>query len=315
MNADTPGARAFTPLAWERVLWTARPWPRRAGAMYVLTDLRFVSCGGAGEDGFPLDEIVGLEVRPPTLLERSLRRRSVILVRRVLAEPPLVLDRLSRRQILALVQQLVARQEIELRIDPTLVEEAVRSAAPLPMRSIAAGAAAALAVAIVAAQLKGAEPTIVYPEHDAIYPGGEKRDAREILRFMEQDVMPWARRALGPVVGGADRVTCATCHGADGEARRWAMPGVSELPYPKVRAGAIGGTELYAWLSPDPQLRNAVYADLAQDDRQATAAYMRQIVMPGMARLLGRPAYDFASSYGANRSQFAFGCYHCHRVK
>jgi hypothetical protein len=93
------------------------------------------------------------------------------------------------------------------------------------------------------------------------------------------------------------------------------MPGVSELPYPKVRAGAFGSGELYAWLSPDPQLRNAVYADLAQDDRQATAAYMRQVVMPGMARLLGRPAYDFAASYGANRAQFAFGCYHCHRIK
>ena len=59
-----------------------------------------------------------------------------------------------------------------------------------------------------------------------------------------------------------------------------------ELPYPRVREGGLGSTERYAWSSPDPQLRNAVYADLAQDDRQATAAYMRQVVMPGMARLL-----------------------------
>lgn len=284
--------------------------------MYVLTDLRLVSGGGEEDEaGIPLDEIVGLDARPQTLLERALKRRSVILSRRVPSEPPLVLHRLSRCQILALVQQLVGRQEAELAIDAALVEEAVRSAAPVPARSIAAAALVAIAVAVLAIQIKGEEPSIAYPKNDAIYPGGVKRDTAAIVRFMERDVMPWARRALGPVVGSADRVTCATCHGAEGDARGWAMPGVSELPYPKVRAGGFGGTELYAWMSPDPQLRNAVYADLAQDDRQATASYMRQIVMPGMARLLGRPAYDFASSYRANRSRFGFGCYHCHRVR
>jgi hypothetical protein len=283
--------------------------------MYVLTDLRFVAREGGEEESFPLDEIVELDLRPPTLVERVLQRRSVVLTRRARSERSLVLRNLSRRLILALVQQLVGRQEVELTIDPALVEDAVRSATPIPIRSLAATAGAVLAVVIVAIQIKGAEPPIAYPADDAIYPGGVKRDTAEIVRLMERDVMPWARRTLGPIVGGADRVTCATCHGADGETRRWAMPGVSELPYPKVRAGAFDGGELYAWLSPDPQLRNAVYADLAQDDRQATAAYMRQVVMPGMARLLGRPAYDFASSYGTNRAQFAFGCYHCHRVR
>ncbi|HEY7475150.1 MAG TPA: hypothetical protein VH679_09085 [Vicinamibacterales bacterium] len=313
MNADK--GSAFTPMTWERVLWSARPWPRRGGAVYVLTDLRFVAREGNEEESFPIDEIVELDECLPTVFERVSQRRSVMLMRRADVGPPLLLAHLSRRQILALVQQLVGRQEIELTIDPALVEEAVRSAAPVPVKPIAAAVAAAFAVAIVAAQIKGAEPPITYPDHDAIYPRGVKRDTATIVRFMERDVMSWARQALGPVVGGADRVTCATCHGADGEARRWAMPGVSELPYPKVRAGSFGAPELYAWLSPDPQLRNAVYADLAQDDRQATAAYMRQVVMPGMARLLGRPAYDFASSYGANRAQFAFGCYHCHRVR
>jgi hypothetical protein len=302
-------------MAWERVLWSARPWPQRPAALYVLTDLRFVAREGDEEESFPLDEIIELDVCPPSVLERVSQRRSVVLTRQVRGGPSLVLKHLSRRQILALVQQLVGREETELTIDAALVEEAVRSTAPVPIKSIAAAAMAALTVAIVAAQIKGAEPAITYPAHDAIYPGGVKRDSADIVRFMERDVMPWARRTLGPIAGGADRVTCATCHGTDAEARRWAMPGVSELPYPKVRAGGFGSGELYAWLSPDPQLRNAVYADLAQDDRQATAAYMRQVVMPGMARLLGRPAYDFASSYGTNRAQFAFGCYHCHRVK
>ena len=42
---------------------------------------------------------------------------------------------------------------------------------------------------------------------------------------------------------------------------------------------------------------------------------MREVVMPGMARLLGRAAYDFTRPYEFNRSHFAFGCYHCHQVK
>jgi hypothetical protein len=111
-------------------------------------------------------------------------------------------------------------------------------------------------------------------------------------------------------VGGANRVTCFTCHGADAEARDWQMPGVAELPNARVRTAGI---ELFGHTR-DAQLRNAVYADLAQDDNQHIASYMRGVVMPGMARLLGRPAYDFTRSYSYNRGRFAFGCYHCHRA-
>ena len=67
------------------------------------------------------------------------------------------------------------------------------------------------------------------------------------------------------------------------------------------------------WL--DPQMRNAVYGYLAEEDNQSIAAYMRQVVMPGMAKLMHRPAYDFARSYGYNRSHAAVGCYHCHLVE
>jgi hypothetical protein len=42
---------------------------------------------------------------------------------------------------------------------------------------------------------------------------------------------------------------------------------------------------------------------------------MREVVMPGMAQLLRRPAYDFTQPYDYNRSRHALGCYHCHRVK
>jgi hypothetical protein len=42
---------------------------------------------------------------------------------------------------------------------------------------------------------------------------------------------------------------------------------------------------------------------------------MRKVVLPGMARLLKRPAYDFTRAYEYNRTRAAFGCYHCHKVR
>ena len=64
----------------------------------------------------------------------------------------------------------------------------------------------------------------------------------------------------------------------------------------------------------DPQMRNAFYGYSADPSKASRAGYMREFVMPGMARLLHRPAYDFTQPYEYNRTQFAFGCYHCHRV-
>ena len=41
---------------------------------------------------------------------------------------------------------------------------------------------------------------------------------------------------------------------------------------------------------------------------------MREVVLPGIAHLLHRPAYDFTQSYAYNASHRTIGCYHCHRV-
>ena len=152
---------------------------------------------------------------------------------------------------------------------------------------------------------------VVYAVDDSIAPHGSRRSTAEIAAFMERDVMPFARRALGPLVGGADNVTCETCHGSDAAARSWRMPGVRALPEPELRLAGLERAR--SWL--DPQMRNAVYGYLAEEDKQSVAAYMRQVVMPGMARLMHRPAYDFAQSYGYNRSRAAVGCYHCHLVE
>ena len=89
------------------------------------------------------------------------------------------------------------------------------------------------------------------------------------------------------------------------------MPAVAALPDPYVTSS---GWEIYSGTM-DAQMRNAIYGYAAESDNQTRAAYMREVVMPGMARLLHRPVYDFTRTYDYNRKILAFGCYHCHRVK
>ncbi len=124
--------------------------------------------------------------------------------------------------------------------------------------------------------------------------------------------MPWARVTLGRLKGGADRVTCETCHGAQRRRARLADAAVSRRCRSPT-CGIAAGRSTTANI--DAQMRNAIYGYLAESDKQAKAAYMREIVMPGMARLLHRPAYDFTRTYEYNRSRRSLGCYHCHRVK
>jgi hypothetical protein len=160
-------------------------------------------------------------------------------------------------------------------------------------------------VAAVGVGLRGHAVPVVYGADDPVRPQGVKRSEAEIAGFMEQEVMPWARVALAPVVGSGN-VRCETCHGRDAEARHWEMPAVRALPEPDVRLMAGAGS--------DAQMRNALHGYLAEEDNSAVAAHMRAVVTPGMAALLRRPAYDFARSYEYNRSRAAFGCYHCHMV-
>jgi hypothetical protein len=82
---------------------------------------------------------------------------------------------------------------------------------------------------------------------------------------------------------------------------------VRALPEPAVR-------ELASAAGSDSQMRNALHGYVAQERNLAIAARMRGVVVPGMAALLRRPAYDFAKTYEYNRARDAFGCYHCHVV-
>lgn len=307
------------PIEWERLIWSARPhlisapgWRRER---FALTDLRLVvhspRAGIVRE--IAIDDVGSLGLKR-TRWQRVVGTSDLIVRPRRLGAEPLVLPHLHRSDLLALILHLFAHDACDPRMDADLVHYAIegiprRRGLPAPR----AAAALAIGLSVVAAvdiRLDGNEVRITYAADDAIYPGGVKRTRAEIVEVMQRRVMPWAREALAPVVGGPHRVTCVTCHGSDAEARGWRMPGVSDLPYPRVRTA---GLEIYGHPT-DPQVRNAIYADLAQEDRQHLAGYMRMIVMPGMASLLNRPAYDFSRSFRENRSRAALGCYHCHRV-
>jgi hypothetical protein len=299
-------------LPWERLLWSGRPLPP-GSEHYAITDFRVVRLVGGRTDELLLQDIADVQ-RTETFLERLTGTSTIVVQARDSHRPPIVLRRLRRGAQLAALIELVSGQAQasldaatvhatlcwEPRIDPGIYRAAFASVC-----------AVLVALTIAAIGLHGSAASVSYPADDAIYPNGAKRSRAEIVAFMEQAVMPWARDALGPIVGGAHRVTCATCHGASAGGRDWQMPAVAALPEPDF---ADGGWESYS-ASMDPQTRNAIYGYVAEADNQTKAAYMREVVMPGMARLLHRPTYDFTRPYDYNRTRLAFGCYHCHRVK
>jgi cytochrome c553 len=310
-------------LAWERLLWSGRPGPlapwRRLRVRYHVTNTRVIVATRAGH---PLreilfDELAGIELHQ-SRAERLAGTATVVLRARDPAEPPVELTDLRQGPELALVLQLCAadrtgfEQESEFfskalgRGRPGVLEPGFLQ--PLPLVTLGV---ALLAAAFLLSWRPAIAPSVRFPIDDAIAPGGVKRSHAEIVLFMQRDVMPVARRVLGPVKGGAQQVTCETCHGPHAVAIQWKMPAVRALPEPQFR---FAGLERYNTRL-DPQIRNAIYGYLAEEDKQSTAAYMRSVVMPAMARVLGRPSYDFTRSYEYNRLRAAIGCYHCHLVE
>jgi cytochrome c553 len=303
-------------LPWERLLWSSRPWRlsrRIAGERYVLTDFRLLRATRRGVEEITLDDVGDIQ-RTESAADRVLGTSTILVHPRRRGASPVVLTAVRRGGQLAALLELLAG-------DPRAPREpdAVRSALAWEPRKPAFALREALAGLIViltaifavAIGLHGKTAAITYRPDDAIAPGGAKRSDAEIVRFMEAEVMPWARQTLGRLKGGPERVTCETCHGAQGRARGWQMPAVAALPQPELRER---GWETYT-TGMDAQMRNAIYGYVAESDNQAKAAYMREFVVPGMARLLRRPAYDFTRPYEFNRTQHALGCYHCHQVQ
>lgn len=299
-------------LPWERRLWSGRSVPDWR-SRYLLTDFRLLHTGPENSDEL-LAQDVGDIRRTESALERIFGLSTIVVHARGGRRRPIVLRRIRRGQQLAAVLELMANDPLA-QLDAETVD-AILAWEPRAERHGFREAFIALvtvfvAVIAVGAGLHGRAAGVTYSSEDAIYPSGEKRPHDEIVRFMEAEVMPWAREALGPLKGGPDRITCNTCHGGSPSERGWAMPAVAALPQPEV---AMRGWETYSEAM-DAQTRNAIYGYVAEADNQTKAAYMREVVMPGMARLLHRPPYDFTRPYDYNRTRLAFGCYHCHRVK
>jgi hypothetical protein len=308
------------PLPWERLLWRARPallarlmGARAASVRYLLTDFRLVCLTRTAVDEIALQDIGEVHTRE-SRIDRWIGTSTIDVHARHMRRPPLVLHSVRRGAPLAALLELLAGDP-QARVDADAVAAAIAWEPQRPVSTVRDGLSAlaviAVAVIAVAIGLHGKTAGVTYSPGDAIYPNGQKKDREAIVHFMKEDVLPWARHALGPIVGGADRVRCETCHGREAPAREWRMPGVAALPQPDVRER---GWERYSG-GMDAQMRNAIYGYLAESDKQRKAAYMREIVMPGMARLLHRAPYDFTRPYDYNRQRAAFGCYHCHKVQ
>jgi hypothetical protein len=302
-------------LPWERLLWSGRPWRllrRLLGEQYLLTDFRLLHITRTATSELALDDVGDVQ-RAESTADRVLGT-STIAVHPAAGGAPLILTAVRRGAQLAALLELLAG-------DPRAPREAgaVRAALAwepsqpaLELRGALAGFLAVLiAIIAVAVGLHGTTVAVTYAADDALAPNGEKRSQAEIISFMEAEVMPWARVTFARLKGGADRVSCETCHGPHASSRDWRMPAVAALPQPDVRDR---GWEIYK-TNIDAQMRNAIYGYLAGSDNQAKAGYMREVVVPGMSRLLHRPPYDFTQSYEYNRSRRALGCYHCHQVQ
>jgi len=302
-------------LPWERLLWSSRPWRLSrllAGEQYLLTDFRLLHITRAITSELALDD-VGDIFRTESPTDRVLGT-STIAVHPAGSGRPLTLVSVRRGAQLAALLELLAGDPRAPR-DADAVHAALAWEPRTPsvdLRGALAGFIGVLiAIVAVAVGLHGKTAAATFAADDALAPNGEKRSQADIIHFMEAEVMPWARVTLGRLKGGADRVTCETCHGAEASARQWRMPAVAALPQPDIRDR---GWEIYK-TNIDAQMRNAIYGYLAGSDNQAKAGYMREVVVPGMSRLLHRPSYDFTQSYEYNRSRRALGCYHCHQVQ
>jgi hypothetical protein len=329
------------PLPWERLLWTGRPlrlWGPLRREEYCLTDFRLVCCRSRGPTPTLLGSAPATPAPPARLsfshqsidelalgdigeinviesrLDRLLGTATVVVGARRRGIAPLLLSGIRHGPQLAAFIEVLS-SEPSATVDARAVKAALSwEPPPLPggyREATGALVAVITAITAVIVSLHGTTASVTFAADDPISPNGVKRDRTEIVQFMETEVMPWARDTFGRLKGGPDKVTCETCHGPRPDTRGWLMPAVAALPEPEVKER---GWEKYSETM-DAQMRNAIYGYAAQSENQARAAYMRETVMPGMARLLHRPAYDFTKPYGYNRSRHALGCYHCHRVK
>ena len=208
-------------LPWERLLWSGRPLLTRADReRYLLTDFRLVRVAGSNVDEVLLHDIVDVR-RTKSRLDRIVDTSTIVVRFRNGRSAPLVLRNVRHgQQLAALVEWLSS----EPRERPSLDAAAIRAAMawnPQPRsRSLLKTLAGLLRPSSSSSKWRSActvrlLPAPAYSAEDPIYPNGHRRSDAEIVRFMEDEVMPWARATLGPMKGGSDRIKCETCHGTN----------------------------------------------------------------------------------------------------
>lgn len=260
VSRKVPSGDTF-PLPWEQVLWSAPP--------YAFTDFRLVvRRRGRTVDELALDDIDSVALSQT----RWQRITGTTTVRVVSRRNGRTLDLVNTHQgpQLALLLQLRATELLgddSGDIDADCFRRVLGPESPSSLRPhrglLAATAAFALFFVGVGLARHEPLPPVIYSADDPIAPHGQRRSTEEIVTFMERDVMPFARRAFAPLVVGADEVTCETCHGQDAALRNWKMPGVRALPEPELRFAGLEHARI--WL--DPQMRNAVYGYLAEENK------------------------------------------------
>jgi hypothetical protein len=203
------------PLPWERLLWSGRPlWrmPLVHPVRYALTDFRLVRIAGARTAEIALHD-VGEIRRLQTRLDRLLGTSTIRVDSRRPAAPPILLTGVRRAASLAALIELLSGDP-RARLDGDGVEAALawdpRPSGGGIRHAVASLAVLVIAVFAVASSYRGAPAHVGGATDDPIYANGAKRSRAAIVRFMETDVMPWARATLGPLEGGSSRVTCET---------------------------------------------------------------------------------------------------------
>src|SRR5262249_22809951 len=231
------------PRPWERLLWSGRPsafsMPLTWRERYLLTDFRLLRIGlcEGDHDEIPVQEIAEVHCSEARL-DRLIGTSTVSVHARDITRRPLVLRHVRQGAQVAAILEVLAGDP-HARVDPEAAMAALawrpREPSGSYREALAATIAGVAAVFAVVIRLHGKSSPIAYPPDDEISPNGQKRPREEIVRFMNDEVMPWARVALGPLKGGADQVRCETCHGGAPEAQDWHMPGVAALPEPMVK--------------------------------------------------------------------------------
>jgi hypothetical protein len=167
--------------SWERRLWKGR--------RYVLTDFRLIATDLGDE--ISLDDIGDIH-RAQAFFQTLLGLSTLDIRHRDSRRRGVVLRNVRRGAQLAALIELLATDR-HARAD-TDAAGAVRATMTWEPRIRTAGAREALtaiavmlvALVAVAVGLHGKSRAIAYPEDDAIYPNGEKKDREEIVRFMER---------------------------------------------------------------------------------------------------------------------------------